>query len=246
MRKKSNNMDFINVYEDTRRAESYARLKFPGTYYLAYRDIPGILEKYSCGKKALDFGCGTGRSTRFLKNLGFDTTGTDISADMIKKAIEFDPEGKYVHITEGSTEIFEKADLDLITAVFTFDNIPGICSRINLLKKLAMSLNSTGTIVLVDSTPEIYVNEWLSFSTNNFPENTKAKSGDKVKIIMKDVEDKRPVEDIVWFDNDYQNMFTAAGLRLIETYKPLGKTSEPIKWLNETRIAPWIIYVLKK
>jgi hypothetical protein len=39
-------MDFTNVYEDAKRAESYARLEFPGTYYLAYRDIPGIIEKY--------------------------------------------------------------------------------------------------------------------------------------------------------------------------------------------------------
>lgn len=239
-------MNFVNVYEDTLRAESYARLEFPGTYYLAYRDIPGILEKYADGKKALDFGCGTGRSSRFLKNLRFDTTGTDISVDMIKLAIEFDPEGKYVHITEGSMEIFENADFDLITAVFTFDNIPGINNRINLLKKLAMSLNNTGTIVLVDSTPEIYVNEWLSFSTKDFPENKKVNSGEKVKIIMTDVEDTRPVEDIIWFDNDYQNMFNGAGLRLIETYKPLGKTDEPYKWVNETNIAPWIIYVLKK
>lgn len=246
MEQKLSKKDFVNVYEDTRRAESYSRLEFPGTYYLAYRDIPGILEKYACGKKALDFGCGTGRSTRFLKKLGFDTTGTDISADMINKAMEFDPKGKYVLISKGNMETFECADFDLITAVFTFDNIPGIDNRTRLLRKLAGSINSTGAIVLVDSTPEIYVNEWLSFSTKDFPENKKVNSGEKVKIIMTDVDDNRPVEDIIWFDNDYQNMFTGAGVRLIETYKPLGSTNEPYKWVNETNIAPWIIYVLKK
>ena len=61
-------IDFTNVYEDTKRSESYAKLEFPGTYYLAYRDIPGIISKHVKGKNALDFGCGTGRSTRFLKN----------------------------------------------------------------------------------------------------------------------------------------------------------------------------------
>ncbi len=36
--------------------------------------------------KILDFGCGTGRSTRFLKQLGFVVTGIDISADMLEVA----------------------------------------------------------------------------------------------------------------------------------------------------------------
>jgi hypothetical protein len=32
--------DFFNVYEDKARAQAYADLEFPGTYYLAYRDLP--------------------------------------------------------------------------------------------------------------------------------------------------------------------------------------------------------------
>lgn len=239
-------MTFKNVYEDRRRAESYARLEFPGTYYLAYRDIPAIIEKHVKGKKAIDFGCGTGRSTRFLKNLGIDATGIDISADMITIAKEFDPEGKYILLTKNEIETFTGSGFDLVTAIFTFDNIPGIEKRIDLLSQLRGLLKKEGIIVMVGSTPEIYVNQWLSFSTENFPENSKAKSGDKVKIIMTDVEDKRPVEDIIWFDPDYHDLFTSAGLTLIETLKPLGKTSEPYAWVNETEIAPWIIYVLKK
>ena len=55
---------FSNVYDNKARAESYDRLEFPGTYYLAYRDLPAIISKHVQGKKAIDFGCGTGRSTR--------------------------------------------------------------------------------------------------------------------------------------------------------------------------------------
>ncbi len=239
-------MDFINVYEDNKRAESYARLEFPGTYYLAYRDIPSIIKKHIAGKKALDFGCGTGRSTRFLKNLGFEAVGADISPYMIEKAREFDVSGKYV-LTKGSEiDIPGNEKFDLITSVFTFDNIPGVENRVNLLKKLGSLLNSSGVILLVDSTPEIYFNEWLSFSTGDFPENKDVQSGGKVKIIMTDVEDRRPVEDTIWFDNDYRELFESAGMKLIETFKPLGKAGEPYEWVNETRISPWIIYVLKK
>ena len=65
--------DFSNVYEDRDRAASYAKLAFPGTYHLAYRDLPAIIAQHVPGGRALDFGCGTGRSTRFVRDLGFET-----------------------------------------------------------------------------------------------------------------------------------------------------------------------------
>jgi hypothetical protein len=51
---------FVNVYDDRARAAAYARLEFPGTYYLAFRDLPAILAEHVQGRQAVDFGCGTG------------------------------------------------------------------------------------------------------------------------------------------------------------------------------------------
>lgn len=239
-------MESINVYEDVKRAESYAKLEFPGTYYLAYRDLPKILVEHVKGRIALDFGCGAGRSTRFLQKYGFNATGVDISADMLKQAQKIDPDGDYLLIEDGDFSKFEKNHYDLVLSAFAFDNIPNIENRVNLLRGLGKLLNDQGRIVLVNSTPEIYINEWSSLTTKDFPENKQAKSGDKVKIIMTNVEDKRPVEDFIWFDEDYQKLFSMAGLELVNTYKPLAKEGEPYKWVNETTIPPWVIYVLKR
>ncbi len=65
-------LTFANCYEDGARAEAYATLEFKNTYHLAYRDIPAILGAHVRGRKSVDFGCGTGRSTRFLRQLGFE------------------------------------------------------------------------------------------------------------------------------------------------------------------------------
>ena len=239
-------MDFLNVYEDAKRAEAYAKLEFPGTYYLAYRDLFKIIFEHVKGRKAIDFGCGTGRSTRFLQRLGFSTVGVDISSDMLKKARELDPKGDYRVIKDGDLDQLEDNAYDLVLSTFTFDNIPTMEKKVRNFREIARLLKSEGRIVSVVSSPEIYKHEWASFSTKDFPENKCAKSGDKVKIIITDVEDKRPVEDVVWSDGYYQETYKRAGLGLVKTYKPLAKESEPYKWVNETRIAPWVIYVLKK
>jgi SAM-dependent methyltransferase len=239
-------MSFSNVYDDAKRAEAYATLEFPGTYYLAYRDLPGIIGEYVTEREALDFGCGAGRSTRFLKKLGFNAIGIDISNSMIQQAKKADSAGTYRLVEDGDFSAFEPGCFDLILSAFTFDNIPDAAKRCQLLRGLKRLLKDDGQIVLLGSTPEIYTHEWASFTTKAFPENRHAKSGEKVRIVMKDVADARPVEDLIWFHEDYLKLFAAAGLVLVAHYTPLGRAEEGYAWVAETAIAPWVIYVLKK
>ncbi len=239
-------MDFSNVYEDAKRAEAYDKLEFPGTYYLAFRDIPGIINEHVTGRAAMDFGCGTGRSTRFLRDLGFDVVGVDIAEDMLRKARERDPEGDYHLVGDGNLGGLPHKAYDLVLSAFTFDNIPTMERKVGILRELRRLLATDGRIVNLVSSPDIYTHEWASFTTKDFPENRLARTGDKVKIVMTDVEDRRPVEDIIWMDDAYQKVYKQAGLDVLKTVKPLGKETEPHRWVSETKIAPWVIYVLKK
>ena len=75
----SYNNDTAAIYKQSKISD--------GTNLLAYRDIPSILEKYVRGKRAIDYGCGTGRSTRFLEELGYEVVGVDISQEMLKQAL---------------------------------------------------------------------------------------------------------------------------------------------------------------
>ena len=238
-------MSFTNSYADTQRAASYATLEFPGTYYLAFRDLPAIFAQHVTGRTAIDFGCGTGRSTRFLRQLGYEPVGVDISAQMIELARAHDPDGEYILIDDGDLSRCPREHYDLILCTFTFDNIPGVEQRVRLLGELRNKLQPAGIVVLVDSTPELYTHEWASFSTAaTFPENMHARSGDAVFTMMLDVADHRPVHDILWLDDDYRSAFRQAGLQLRAAYRPLASAAEPFAWVNETQIAPWVIYVL--
>jgi len=239
-------MNFENSWGNQTRAESYSKLEFPNTYYLAYRDLPDIISKHVTGNHAIDFGCGTGRSSRFLKQLGFDVIGIDISKDMLEIARNLDLSGDYQLVLNGKYDHLGLNQFDLVQSIFTFDNIPGWTNRTNILKGLRDLMKPTGKMICLDSTPELYVNEWASFTTKNFPENWTAKTGDIVHDIMLDVEDRRPVKDIFWSMEDYNKLFNLAGLKIELTYKPLGYNNEPFDWKSEKEIAPWMIFILNK
>jgi SAM-dependent methyltransferase len=234
-----------NSYHDSQRAAAYAELELPGTYALAYRDLPAIIAEHVQGRQALDFGCGTGRSTRFLTNLGFNPVGVDIAPEMIDQARALDPGGDYRLLGDGDLGRLPAGAWDLVLSVFTFDNIPTLPRKTKILRDLARLLSPGGKLISLVSSPEIYVNEWASFSTRDFPENRTAGSGDQVRIIITDIADSRPVVDTVCSDQDYRRAYQQAGLQVAAVYRPLGRSDEPQGWVNETRIPPWVIYVLE-
>jgi len=236
---------FKNSYDDEVRAGAYSELEFPGTYYLAFRDMPKIFTRHIGGTTALDFGCGAGRSTRFLEDQGFSAVGVDISVAMLARAAELDPEGKYLLVTDGDLAALGTRRFDLVLCAFTFDNVTAD-SRPALFSELRDRLADGGRIVNLVFSPEIYVNEWASFSTRDFDENRTAQTGDVVRIVMLDVPDRRPVEDVFWTDSDYRRVFDAAGLDVLEYYRPLGRQDDPVVWVSEKTISPWAIYVLGK
>jgi SAM-dependent methyltransferase len=233
------------VYDDAVRADAYATLEFPGTYYLAYRDLPNLIARHVQGTSALDFGCGAGRSTRFLRGLGFEAVGVDISAPMIHRAQERDPAGDYRLVANGDLDVLGDRTFDLVLAAFTFDNVP-MEDKTRLCTLLGRRLAPHGRFINLVSAPAIYVNEWVSFSTKTFAANRTAASGDTVLIEMRDVDDRRPISDVLCTDEDYRTAFARAALESVAVHRPLGRPNEPYPWDTELTISPWTIYVLRR
>ena len=168
-----------------------------------------------------------------------------MSPAMVEQARRHDPEGDYRLVGEAGPGDLPEASFDLALAAFTFDNIAGGDAKVRLLSALRAALRPAGVLVNLVSSPDIYRHEWASFTTRDFPGNRQARSGDPVRIVMTDVPDRRPVEDILWSHEAYQECYAAAGLELLETHRPLGRGDEPYRWISETSIAPWVIYVLR-
>lgn len=238
-------MEFRNTYEDRQRAEAYDQLELGGTYDVIFRRLPSILREHVVGCRAVDFGCGTGRTARFLQSRGFSTIGLDISAEMVEIACVRDPNGDYRVIGDGDLSSLSEESADLVLAAFTFDNIPGRKKKVELFDGLRSLLKSRGRLVVIVSTPEMYIHEWVTFSTREYPENAGARCGEIVRIVTTQYSDSRPVDDILWPDEDYRTVFRDAGLEIERFEQPLATGEEGIAWVSETRVAPWAIYVLR-
>lgn len=233
-----------NVYEEPGYAEAYAGLEWGGTYHLVRRELPRLLREQVAGRRALDFGCGAGRSTRLLRALGFEATGVDVAGAMVRRAREIDPGGDYRLLAEGDLARLP-GPFDLVLAAFPFDNIPGHDAKARLFRDLRRLLAPAGRLVNVVSSPEIYTHEWASFTTRAFPENRQARSGDVVRIVTTTFPEGRPCEDVLWDDAAYRRVYAEAGLEVRAAERPLGRADEPVAWVSETRVAPWVIYVLE-
>ncbi|HTS38110.1 MAG TPA: class I SAM-dependent methyltransferase [Candidatus Solibacter sp.] len=235
---------FRNVYANAEYASHYARLEWTGTYYLIYRDLPDILRRHVSGVRALDFGCGTGRSTRLLRSLGYNTVGVDIAQSMIEGATKLDPDGTYRLLAEGDLECLGANSFDLILASFPFDNTPAQ-EKDRLFPILARLLHPGGHLVNIVSDPSIYVHEWASFTTIDFLEKNKAaRDGDDVLIITREFETDQPARDIVCTAESYRELYRRAGLKTRGEYRPLGRPEDGVAYVCETEISPWVIYVL--
>ncbi len=240
--------EFRNVYEDPERAAAYAMLDQPGTYYLAFRDLPDVIARHVTlnSAVALDFGCGAGRSTRYLRGLGFTTVGVDISAQMLAKAHELDPWGDYRLVSNGNLSVIPDASCDLVLSAFTFDNVPTDAEKVRNFRELGRVMQPTGSLISIVSSVELYTHDWASFICTCFPQNFAAGNGESVYTRMTDVPDARPVHDIRWDDSAYRETYSRAGLAVEAEYRPLGRPDEPYDWISETHIPPWVIWVLKR
>lgn len=84
------------------------------------------------GRLTLDVGCGEGRLTRDLRELGHHAVGIDVAPSMIAAAREADPDGQYV---EASAEAmpFEDGAADLVIAFMSLmdmDDMPAVVHEI--------------------------------------------------------------------------------------------------------------------
>lgn len=231
------------VANDTvENAQRYAASGFENTYFLGYRELPLFLEKYSLGRRAVDYGCGTGRSTRFLQSNGFQVIGVDISKKMLQQAMRLDSTAHYLHIKNTQIPVFNSS-CDLVLSSFVLFTVPTKELLFSIFKEAYRCLRNGGVFIIVTGSEELYSHEWLSYETN-YPQNVNLKSGDPAKIKLRDLGIE--FTNYYWGGADYDELIRSTGFKILEKHFPYGKLHEGREWISEMKHAPYVIYILQK
>lgn len=212
-----------------------------GTDTLVFRVLEQRLLALASQGEALDVGCGTGRSTRFLKRFGLEAVGLDVSATRLHEARRLDPEGQYQPYSRGQAFPFPSHHFQIVLATWVLLEIGTLEAMAQLLQEAARVLHPEGTLFVATNTPEFYAHRWLT-SAVNFPENRPPlRSGQTVKVLL--LPEQLQIEDYFWSDGDYRTVFSQVGLTIRDALYPTALPSEP-GWQDETRVAPYVIYEL--
>jgi len=233
----------MKTHDYGKYSPTYAELGVDGPNYLAFRDVPKLIQKHAKGMEALDYGCGAGRSTRFLKDLGLHVVGVDISQDMLQQAVSRDRSTTYYNIRSEQLP-FEDERFDIVFSSFVLLEVSTKQEIEKIFLEMMRVVRRNGVIIFITSSMDVHKGSWIGF-TYDFPENKRdIKSGETIKLQLQGTE--MVLYDYLWTDEDYRGIFDRLGLRIVELHRPLGYDTDPVEWLDEKRVSPVTIYVLKK
>jgi SAM-dependent methyltransferase len=101
------------------------------------------------GKAVLDFGCGTGRLTRFVAERGADAVGVDATPEMIDVARNLSPGLQFEHI-DGARLPFPDGAFDVVLTAYVLQYYVGGRGLDRLVGEFARVLRSGGTLVAIE------------------------------------------------------------------------------------------------
>lgn len=248
-------------------AASHASLGLNSTLYLAYRDVGDLLQKHLFDRnpkstyKIFDHGCGAGLSTgiyaQIIRQYGYDVEifGVDISEENLCLARTKIPEGTFVKIEAGqSLDIFDTFDL----VICNFVLVEHPCDEMaDIIKQLQSLIASDGVMITTNTTRQAYKhsNKWYTLD-NDFQENIpqefrddkhRLKDDQSVSLAVKDPGNGEQLFrffDFFHSGKTYKSAYSAAGLQLMQTHRPIGKETDGLSWKSESAFSPYKIHVL--
>ena len=211
--------------------------------YLIFRDLPAIANKYISGDRVLDYGCGTGRSSRLLSERGYEVAAVDVSKEMLRKAREVSDKEKYVYITSGVIPA-KDGEFDAVVSTLTFFEIPTLDEMQQIVDEMARVLKDNGIVIMATSAEGYPYGTWRTIASELKPNNERFRSGDVLhnRILCTDL----VFDDYYWTDRDQIGVFEKAGFQLVELLHPLGKKEDGVDWKDEWHTSPWSIFVFQK
>lgn len=226
-------MDYNKV---AREYDAYSR-EATSDWLIGYPKALEIMEPVK-GKTVLDYGCGTGKVSRILRDKGAMVIGVDISRPMLDIAGQNDAAGiNYRHIGSGGMDFIEDALIDEALAAFVFCNVASREEVLAIMKAVFRVLKPGGRLVLLNANWEdCNGREFLSYKFDRVEDPA---PGQKVGLVLKSSLPLR-VENYFWPAQDYRTMLGEAGFGAVTAHRPLA-TGTAVTWQGEDQCPLFLI-----
>jgi ubiquinone/menaquinone biosynthesis C-methylase UbiE len=212
------------------------------SWVLGYRNVIKYLVPLS-NKRILDYGCGTGKFSMFLRDRGAKVIGVDVAERMIDLAKNHDSKDvQYFTIRSGELDFIESFSLDYAVCNFVLCTLSSEAEIVKVLKEVNRVLRRDGLLVILNVNVERCTGkEFISLKVDNVNNLT---SGQKIGITLKSKKPLRVI-DYFWSQEDYADMLAEADFKIYATQEPVA-TDRDHEWIDEGQCSPLLIIVAKK
>ncbi|HSW37410.1 MAG TPA: class I SAM-dependent methyltransferase [Candidatus Saccharimonadales bacterium] len=213
---------------------------------LAYSLVKDIVEKYGVGEKALDYGCGAGRSTRLLRQIGFEqVVGVDVNQEMLDMATEKEIPGISYERIESGVLPFKDNTFNLAFSGLVILEISSAPEVHKVLGELHRVVAPGGAVIILTCTREGHLNGSDSFEpVLTVEQQANLKSGDAVPTRVK--ETGQVFTDYYWSEEFLRTALQEAGLKVLEVRLSKAVTPQSNEPLAPKPKSPYVIYIAQK
>lgn len=219
-------------------AKIYGTLGVEGTTYeIGYDCVRESLSNGIAGKVFLDFGCGAGRSTFFLKALGAEHVyGVDHDRNMLDLALASKPDGVEFFLISDAIPLQDEA-VDGAISLTVFVEIRTIAAMNKVCREVARVLRHGSPFIVMSVSPMAFGHTFRSFG---YPTAEPLRSGDITTAIVTAPGGQFPIDDTYWTEEDYQSALVQAGFAVPAVDYP--RPHDPAAWsTDEATVPPFIV-----
>ena len=219
-------------------AKIYSSLGVEGTTYeIGYDRVRELLGDSITGKVFLDFGCGAGRSTAFLRALGArHVYGVDHDQDMIDLARAAILDGAEFSLIAGTVPLPDESvdgavSLNVFIEIRTMDAMRRAC------KEVVRVLRREGVFIVMSASPAAFGHTFRSFG---YPATGHLQSGSLTRCIVTAPGGQFCIDDTYWAEDDYRDALLQAGFTVTAIDYP--RPHDPSGWsTDEATIPPFVV-----
>jgi ubiquinone/menaquinone biosynthesis C-methylase UbiE len=194
-------------------------------------------------KVILDYGCGSGIFSRYLRDKGALVTGVDTSETMIEVARSNDPENIIYHsISSGQVDFLPDHSFDHVVSNFVLCTIPSLPEIRKIIGEIHRVMKKDGLFIIMNSDWEkSNGREFISYKLEYCRD---LRAGQRINAVLK-TDPPIVFEDWFWPLEDYLRILSECGFTVQSVEEPLA-ADDQAQWLDEVTHPPFIIIVAKR